>query len=158
MFSAYKLRDIYIIWLMILQGICIARKNIWLQTVNRSIATIPIVWVMLRLWLFLSYLTPVVFAASGIKRSMFANIWNGCFYVRCPIIVSYNWSRKYCFLWLFSSRKYCREPVPTSVLLTQLSCVYVVTWESWFIRHLKAFAGVENVLSDGYQIPVTSNN
>ncbi len=27
MFSAYKLRDIYIIWLMILQGIYIARKK-----------------------------------------------------------------------------------------------------------------------------------
>lgn len=93
-----------------------------------------------------------------IIRSMFANIWNGCFYVRYPIIVSYNWSRKYCFLWLFSSRKYCRELVPTSVLLTQLSCVSVVTWESWFIRHLKAFAGVENILSDGYRTPVTSNN
>ena len=55
-----------------------------------------------------------------------------------PRLVSYN-------RFVFLSRKSCWEPVQVSVLSTPLPCVYAVTKESLFIRHLKGLPSVENV-------------
>ena len=78
-------------------------------------------------------------------RNMSASIWRTSSPGVCPITVLWNWGRKSCYNWPFSSRRSCWVFVPELVSWIPLLYGYVVTSASWFTKPLKVLHSVENV-------------
>ena len=99
------------------------------------------------LWFF--FIQEVTDVSNTFIRNMSVNIWPTCFHEGYHTIALLSWNKKSCFLWPYSSRRYCWEHVQELALWIQHRCGYVETKESIFIRHLKVWLGVANVQWDG---------
>ena len=152
MFPRLKLLK-FIVWQMIsAKNFRSIKKNTCSPLHQRtgSTATSPTVWVMLKScssWFF--SIQEVTDVSNTFIRNMSANIWVTCFHEGHHTIALLSWKKKSCFLWPYSSRRYCWEHVQELALWIQHHCGYVETKESIFTRHLKVWLGVENVQWDG---------
>lgn len=97
--------------------------NIWLMIRRLYIVTTPIIWVILRLWLFLSCFTQVVSGVSSITTRNMSIVWNTFFRVRFRITILRYRRRKYCFPWPSSSKSFVEIFTSISFVVSTPLCV-----------------------------------